>query len=752
MAKYPESLYFLCKLGVHHSRREKLWVPSGKLGIMNEFYSIYSQGMVRVAACTLPVALADPMTNAQRTVDLARELDAQGVALAVFPELGLTGYSIDDLFLQDIIISKSLEAIEYVRAASRALRVVLVVGAPLRNKSRLYNCGVVIHAGNVLGVAPKSYLPNYREFYEKRYFASGIDQVRSTIELPGVSSSALEDLEAMLSGEPEGAINVDGAAPFSVPFGPDLLFTCTDLTGFRFFVEVCEDMWVPIPPAARASLLGATVIANLSGSPITVGRALDRELLIGSASSRYHAAYIYAANSAGESTNDLTWDGQTIIFENGEKLADGGHFISEPHATIADVDLESLLHERLAQSSFDDNRHAFSGATAGSSWNGDLAFRDIFFRLNPPTGDIGLRRATDRFPFVPNDSATLSKDCLEAYNIQVSALCQRLRSIGSPKIIIGVSGGLDSTHALLVAAKVMDQLNRPRTDILAYTMPGFATSDHTKANAYRLGESLGVSFKEIDIREAARQMLKEMDHPFGNGEPVYDVTFENVQAGLRTDFLFRLANQHGGIVLGTGDLSELALGWCTFGVGDHMSHYNVNSGVPKTLMQHLIRWVIASEQFTADVSATLQSILDTEISPELVPASEDEPIQSTQAKIGPYELQDFTLHYLVRRGMRPSKIAFYQWHTWRDRDEGSWPVGIEGADRHEYTLAEIKKWMQLFYKRFFANQFKRSTVPNGPKVSAGGAMSPRGDWRMPSDALATAWLEELNRIPENPQI
>ncbi|HET6167960.1 MAG TPA: NAD(+) synthase, partial [Marmoricola sp.] len=373
--------------------------------------------------------------------------------------------------------------------------------------------------------------------------------------------------------------------------------------------------------------------------------------------------------------------------------------------------------------------------------------REIAFVLDPPAGDIGLRRSVDRFPFVPDDEERLALDCYEAYNIQVSGLEQRMRSIGEPKIVIGVSGGLDSTHALIVAAKAMDRLGRPRSDILGFTMPGFATSDSTKGNATRLAKALGVSFEELDIRPAARQMLEEIGHPFADGQEVYDVTFENVQAGLRTDFLFRLANQRGGIVLGTGDLSELALGWCTYGVGDQMSHYAVNTGVPKTLIQHLIRWVIGSDQFEAEVNDVLAEIVEQEISPELVPTKDDKP-QSTEGTIGPYALHDFSLYYVLRHGFRPSKIAFLAEHAWKDAGAGAWPPGFPEQRRIAYDLPTIRHWLGVFLTRFFSSQFKRSAIPNGPKVAAGGSLSPRGDWRMPSDASARAWLADLERVPE----
>jgi NAD+ synthase (glutamine-hydrolysing) len=373
----------------------------------------------------------------------------------------------------------------------------------------------------------------------------------------------------------------------------------------------------------------------------------------------------------------------------------------------------------------------------------------VAFELAPPTGDIGLRRHVDRFPFVPDDVERLAQDCYEAYSIQVAGLVQRTQAIGQPKAVIGVSGGLDSTHALIVAAKAMDRLERPRSDVLAFTMPGFATGDTSRSLATRLSKALGVTFEEIDIKPAAEQLLKDLDHPAAVGEAAYDVTYENVQAGLRYDYLFRLANQRGGIVVGTGDLSELALGWCTYGVGDQMSHYNVNAGVPKTLIQHLIRWVIDSGQFDAEVNEILGEVLDQEITPELIPTVEGRKAQSTEDSVGPYALQDFTLYHVLRRGYRPSKIAFLAWHAWHDVDAGEWPPGYPPESRPAYDVGSIRHWLEVFCRRFFASQFKRSALPNGPKVSAGGTMSPRGDWRMPSDAAATAWLAEIDaHVPE----
>ena len=701
-----------------------------------EFRSVYDQGFARIAAVTAPVAPANPAKNAQTTIDLLQEAQAQGVAVAVFPELNLTGYAIDDLFLQDVLLEQTLAAIESVRQASAELTVMAVVGAPLRQGNRLYNCALAIQGGRVYAVAPKTFLPNYREFYEKRHFASGANASATSITLPGVGDGPAVSpaSPAASAATPANPANPSGAV---VPFGNKLLLDFPHIPGMVLHMEVCEDLWVPVAPSAQAALAGANVLVNLSGSPITVGRADDRELLARSASLRCNAAYVYAAAGEGESSTDLSWDGQTMIYELGEKLAETERFPQGPRMAVADVDIRTLASERLRQGSFDDNRVEQQGTASD--------YRTISVPLVPTRADIGLRRPLDRFPFVPDDPARLAQDCYEAYSIQVAGLEQRLRAIGNPKLVIGVSGGLDSTHALIVAARAMDRLGRPRSDIIAITMPGFATTAGTKRNAIDLATRLGCTFEEIDIRPVATQMLKDMGHPFGRGEEVYDVTFENVQAGLRTDFLFRIANERGGIVLGTGDLSELALGWCTFGVGDQMAHYGVNAGIPKTLIQHLIRWVVAEKIFDDAVGATLLSVLDTEISPELVPSKDGEPIQSTQAKIGPYPLQDFTLFQVLRRGARPSRIAFLAEKAWHDASTGHWPVGIPENEQVAYQLPEIRKWLELFIKRFFANQFKRSTLPNGPKVVAGGTLSPRGDWRMPSDASGAAWLSELER-------
>ncbi len=672
------------------------------------FMSLYRHGFARVAACTTVCALADPAANAATILQAVQRCSEQAVAVTVFPELAVSGYAIDDLLLQDALLDGVEAALLHIARESAVLLPLIVVGAPLRHHGRLYNCAVAIHRGRLLGVIPKTHLPNYREFYEHRHFASGAGTEDETCFIGGVEA----------------------------PFGPDLVFPAEDLPGLVVHAEICEDLWVPIPPSTHSALAGATVLLNLSASNITIGKAETRRLLCRSQSARCIAAYLYTSAGVGESTTDLAWDGQVSIFENGEALRESDRFPAGDQIAIADIDLDLLRQERARQGTFDDNRRVHAASQQ---------FRRIPFRLDPPD-DIGLQRTIERFPFVPSDPARLSQDCYEAYNIQVSGLVQRRRAAGGGKIVIGVSGGLDSTQALIVAAKAMDLLGQPRTDILAFTLPGFATSDETKQNAHRLMQALGVTAEELDIRPAARQMLADLGHPFGRGEPVYDVTFENVQAGLRTDYLFRAANQRNGFVLGTGDLSELGLGWCTYGVGDQMSHYNVNGGVPKTLIQHLIRWVISSRQFDDEVAATLDSILNTEISPELVPVEAGQPIQSTEAKVGPYELQDFNLFYTLRYGFRPSKIAFMALHAWSDTERGAWPPGFPAERRRAYDLAHIRRWLEVFVQRFFGfSQFKRSALPNGPKVSAGGSLSPRGDWRAPSDGNATAWLEELRR-------
>ncbi|HVF48948.1 MAG TPA: NAD(+) synthase [Pyrinomonadaceae bacterium] len=681
------------------------------------FQSIYTHKFIRAAVCIPFVRVADPDFNSERTLALARRASDAHAAVTLFPELGISAYSNDDLFHQDVLLDATEAALERLVRESRALETVLLVGAPLRFEGKLFNCAVVIYRGRVLGLTPKTYLPNYREFYEKRQFTSGRNAVSREVQFLGER----------------------------VPFGSDLIFDAVNVEDFSLHVEICEDVWTPIPPSTYAALAGATVLANLSASNITIGKAEYRRDLCAAQSGKCIAAYLYSAAGPGESTTDLAWDGHALIYENNELLAEAERFPTDEQMIAADIDLERLAQDRMRLTSFNDS--------VGEHRERVRAIRRVEFEFEVPSGDIPLMRRVERFPYVPDDPAVRDARCYEAYNIQVHGLMKRLVSTGIERLVIGVSGGLDSTHALIVAAKTMDRLGLPRANILGYTMPGFATSSSTHNNAHRLMRALEITASEIDIKPSSMQMLRDIGHPFGKGEPVYDITFENVQAGERTSHLFRLANLHNALVLGTGDLSELALGWSTYGVGDHMSHYNVNASVPKTLMQYLIRWVAGSTQFDAETNAILQSILNTEISPELVPSGDDEqsqPTQSTEEKIGPYELQDFNLYYVSRFGLRPSKVAFLSRHAWGDRERGAWPGGFPEEKRREYDLATIKHWLDVFLFRFFKiSQFKRSCVPNGPKVGSGGSLSPRGDWRAPSDSEAVVWLEELRRnVPD----
>ncbi|MEX2402386.1 MAG: NAD(+) synthase [Rhodothermales bacterium] len=681
------------------------------------FHSIYSHGFIRAAVCVPHLRVADPAYNAGRTIALAERASDEKAAVALFPELGLSAYSNDDLFHQDALLDGVREAAARVVEASRDLTPVLLVGAPLRFDARLFNCALVIYRGDVLGIVPKSYLPNYREFYEKRQFVRARDAISDEVSFLGRK----------------------------VPFGNDLIFETDTVKGFALHVEICEDVWVPIPPSTYAALGGATVLSNLSASNITIGKDEYRHDLCASQSGKCVAAYLYTAAGPGESTTDLAWDGHAMIYENDVLLAETERFSGDEQVAMADVDLDLLVQNRMRLTSFND--------AAGDHRERVRALRRIPFEFDVPEGTLPLIREVERFPYVPSEPGKLDERCYEAYNIQVHGLMKRMKAASIDRIVVGVSGGLDSTQALIVAARTMDRLELSRDNILAYTMPGFATSDRTRENAHALMEALGVTAGEIDIRPSSMQMFEDIGHPFAEGKVDFDVTFENVQAGERTSHLFRLANLRGGLVLGTGDLSELALGWTTYGVGDQMSHYNVNASVPKTLIQHLIRWVIHAEEFEPATLEVLQSILDTEISPELVPHTDGEstePHQLTEEIIGPYELQDFNIYQITRYGFRPSKVAFLSEHAWGDASRGRWPKSLSPARRNEYTLTEIKHWLEVFLWRFFKiSQFKRTAVPNSPKVGSGGSLSPRGDWRAPSDSEAEVWLEELrNNVPD----
>jgi NAD+ synthase (glutamine-hydrolysing) len=680
-----------------------------------EFFNLYHHGFVRVAVGVPNVRVADPLFNASETIALMKQADDQHAALVLFPELGLTAYSCEDLFHQQTLLLGALDALDSILIASQQLELVIVVGLPLQVNHLLFNCAAIIHRGRILGIVPKTFLPNYREFYELRQFASATAANSDTITLCGQSG---------------------------IPFGEKLLFRATNQPHFSFFTEICEDLWVPIPPSCHAALAGATLLLNLSASNVTIGKHAYRHSLVTNQSARCLAAYLYTAAGTGESTTDLAWDGHAIVYENGMLLAESNRFQEDSQLIFADIDLDHLIQERMRQNSFSQSAQYYREEIQ--------QFREIPFEINYPMPSWRLcQRSYDRFPYVPADPVTRDAHCFEAYNIQVQGLVKRLKHTGIQKIVIGVSGGLDSTHALIVAARAMDVLHFPRTHILAYTLPGYATSEHTLANAKALMQALGCTAHEIDIRPSCEQMLHDLNHPYTHGEPVYDVTFENVQAGERTNHLFRLANHHHALVLGTGDLSELALGWCTYGVGDHMSHYAINASVPKTLIQFLIRWVADTHQFGTSTSNVLRAILDTEISPELVPGEAgSQPTQRTEDIIGPYELQDFNLYYTTRFGYLPTKIAFLAYCSWRDRTQGRWP-NIPEDKRNQYTIGEIKHWLHVFAYRFFQiSQFKRSCIPNAPKVGSGGSLSPRGDYRAPSDSEATLWLDNITRIPD----
>jgi NAD+ synthase (glutamine-hydrolysing) len=666
------------------------------------FDSLYRHGFARLAVCIPSVRLGDPATNATGTIALAKRAHEAHATIAVFPELGLSGYSNEDLFHQDALLEATRAALAAVVDASRTLGPMLLVGVPLKFEQKLFNCAVAIHHGRIHGVTPKTYLPNYREFYERRQFTPGTHAVAREVTLFDTT----------------------------VPFGNDILYDVGSIPDCSIHVEICEDLWVPAPPSTYAALAGATVLTNLSASNITIGKSEYRRMLCASQSGRCIAAYAYAAAGTGESTTDLAWDGHGMIYENGQLLAETERFAPTDQMIVVDVDIERLAQERVRMTSFHD------AALEPRQRMPPPRRVPVAFAL--PDSHVPLVRHVERFPYVPSDPAARDERCHEAYNIQVQGLASRLSSAGISRAVIGVSGGLDSAHALIVTTRAMDRLGLPRSNVLAYSMPGFATSERTRTNALALMRALGVTAGEIDIRPSCLQMLKDLGHPYAGGQAVYDITFENVQAGERTSHLFRLANQHGGLVVGTSDLSELALGWCTYGVGDQMSHYSVNASVPKTLVKHLVSWVVRTQQFGESASAVLQSIVDTEISPELIPGEERtaQAIQASEAVVGPFALQDFFLYYVSRFGHRPSRVAYLAEHAWR---------GEPGYDR-----ATIKQWLAVFLRRFFeTSQFKRSAMPNAPKVGSGGSLSPRSDWRAPSDGHADAWLQELERdVPD----
>ncbi len=682
-----------------------------------EFYNLYNHDFIRVAVGIPSVRVADPAYNADQMIALIREAVERKAILVLFPELGLSAYTCEDLFHQRALLDGCRDGLAKILAASASWPIMAAVGMPLEVDHLLYNCAVLINRGRVLGVVPKTYPPNYREFYELRQFNPGDHALRTEIDIAGQNK---------------------------VPFGSRILFQADDIPALTIHTEICEDLWVPIPPSSHGALAGATVLLNLSASNITVGKADYRRDLVAGQSARCLAAYLYSAAGSGESTTDLAWDGHALICENGNLINESERFHYGAQLICSEIDLERLAQERMRQTSF--------GYSIRNERAALMDFRTVTFSAEPPRAErLPLERRYERFPYVPSDPARRGERCAEVYEIQVQGLASRLKSAGIKRIVLGISGGIDSTHALLVCAQALDRLGYPRSNLLCYTMPGFATSARTLAQARRLMAAIDCEAHELDIRPSAMQMLKDIGHPYTEGREQYDVTFENVQAGERTSHLFRLANLNDAIVVGTGDLSELALGWCTYGVGDHMSHYAVNASVPKTLIQHVIRWVAETHRFGEEASATLIEILGTQISPELVPsrAGGTEPEQDTESIVGPYELQDFTLYYILRFGYPPPKIAFLAWSAWHDRGLGTWPE-IPVDQRHQYTLAQIKTHLRTFLYRFFKlSQFKRSCIPNAPKVGSGGSLSPRGDYRAPSDSEAGVWLAQLDLFPNN---
>lgn len=682
-----------------------------------EFFNLYNQNFIRASVAIPEVRVADPDFNSTQTISLMKQADEQKSALVVFPELGLSAYSCEDLFQQQALLDGCLASLTRILEASRQTNSITIVGLPLQLRNMLFNCAVVLYKGRILGVVPKTYLPNYREFYELRQFTPGDFITEETIELCGQGD---------------------------VPFGIRLLFQVEEQPLLTFFVEICEDLWAPIPPSSYAAMAGATILINQSASPVTIGKFQYRRQLVSGQSSRCLAAYIYSEAGFGESTTDLAWDGQGMIYENGTLLRETERYKYGSQLITADIDLDRLRQDRMRQNSF--------GQGVARHREIVSRYRTIRFAVDLPLDcKLLLQRCYERFPYVPSDPATRDERCHEVYEIQVQGLVKRLRAISADKVVIGVSGGLDSTQALIVCARAMDVMGLSRQNIIACSLPGFATSDRTLSQARRLIKAIGCNEFEIDIRPSCLLMLKDIGHPYAEGKPVYDIAFENVQAGERTSHLFRLANLHRAPVVGTSDLSELALGWSTYGVGDHMAHYHVNASVPKTLIQYLINWVANTEQLGSEASEVLVEVLETEISPELIPGEgeNEQPAQRSEEVVGPYEIQDFHLYYTLRFGYLPSKTAFLAWHAWHDKTFGNWP-DIPEVKRKQYGLTEIKKWLRVFLERFFKqSQYKRSAIPNAPKVGSGGSLSPRGDYRAPSDSEATVWLSQLEHVPED---
>ncbi|MCL1923446.1 MAG: NAD(+) synthase [Propionibacteriaceae bacterium] len=650
---------------------------------------------VRIATRVLPILLAQPKKNAVNLIKDIQLMDADGVDLVVYPELCLTGSTCGDLFFHQVLIDATQSAIEDIVQASSTLRPTIVVGAPISYDGELVNCGVVIGQGKLLGLVPKWFAFPDGLSRESRWFSFDSETGPAKV---GSYSTVMDDDKAW----PVGG---DTGVTFRVVVGEE----CLDL------LSLTEDP-LNVPPP---------LVVCPTSTPAAVGHANFRKLRTEMASGEIDAVIAVACSGGGESSTDASWDSQAFIYNRGKLLGE-----TELYPTTAHGVTLNIARKNCSRSSKCNNSSARIRPTSADvdDWGRDDHLS---------TDDVNLR-----FPFVPLERGELESVCQEAFNIAVYGLTQRMKAMGTPNLVMGVSGGLDSTLALLVCAKAMDQLGRSRSDILAFTMPGFATSDQTKNSAITLMESLGTTAETIDIRPAATQMLVDLGHEVATGKDHYDVTFENVQAGLRTDYLFRLANYRGGIVVGTGDLSELALGWCTYGVGDHMSHYGVNAGVPKTLIAYLIRWAATQLALSGDAMSVIDTILTQEISPELVPAKPGESMQSTEENIGPYALNDFFLWKFLL-GTKPSHIAQQAWAAWKDETSGEWPPDYPQQAKVSYDLDTITMWLEKFLKRFFASQFKRTCLPDGPSIFATVSLSPRGRWIMPSDVKPDTWLEEL---------
>ena len=636
-------------------------------------------GLIKVAAAIPGVRVADVEYNRQQIESLIAQAEGKGAEIIVFPELSLTGYTCQDLFRQQLLLDKTEEALLILLDFTRKLDVIAVIGLPVRIGSLLYNCAAVIQHGCLLGIVPKTYLPNYGEFYEKRWFASATDLIPQEIYL--------------------------GGSPVMVSNEPIVFRTCD---GVGFGIEICEDVWAPLPPSNNLALAGADIILNLSATDELVGKHAYLRSLLAQQSARMMCGYVYSSCGYGESTQDVVYGGNALIFENGKLIAEASRFALEPQMRVMQIDIDRLRADRQNNTTF---RTAQDGATA----------RIIYAKPVTPR-DFELIRPVNPHPFIPADDK-MGESCEEILNIQTMGLCRRLQHTHSDKAVIGISGGLDSTLALLVTVRAFDRLGLSRQGIIGITMPGFGTTDRTHKNAVLLMNALGITQREISIAKAVTQHFEDIGHD----KTVHDVTYENSQARERTQILMDVANQVGGLVIGTGDLSELALGWCTYN-GDQMSMYGVNASVPKTLVQHLIRFI--SQETSSPFTSLLLDVIDTPISPELTPADAEGNIQQkTEDLVGPYELHDFFLYYLLRWGFRPQKIF----------------ILAQSAFQDKYDDDTIRKWLQTFCRRFFSQQFKRSCMPDGPKVGSV-SLSPRGDWRMPSDAMSTLWMKDLENI------